>query len=201
MTLRSEDMRRAIVAFGTHDLTPMSPRAFYDQLFPTMARVYVEVSDENKELGMVNMDKRVCDALVKVLGFDPANDRYQYAVELNVQVWALNRSREAERALYLADEVEQLDGQAALDYAAGWMRALEFFNGLVTCPESSNNAEGVCQRQYCPSQTTIDEAMKRELILFKPAISEHFESGYRKCIECKTDTKHCVLAYRPGVGA
>lgn len=196
--LANDSRRRVRAVFGTSDLTPMPPRAFFDQLFPIMARVYVEVSDEHKELGIVCMDKRVWDALVRVLGFDPASERYQYAVELHIQTWALNRSREAERALYLADEVEQLDGQDALDYAAGWMRALDFFGGMTTCPEPQDGCN--CQKKYCPSTASIDNAVKRELELFIPAKPEHFEAGYRCCIKTKIDDEQCTLAFRPSVG-
>lgn len=194
--LNDEATRRVTGIFGSSDTTPMSPRAFFDQLFPTMARVYVEVSDEYKELGIVRMDRRVWDALVRVLNFDPAAERFQYAVDLNIQVWALSRSREAERALYLADEVEQLDGQAALDYAAGWMRALDYFEGLMTCPDGG--ADG-CGKKYCPAKESVEGAIKREIGLFSPQKPELFISGYRKCIEEKTSEDRCVLATQKGI--
>lgn len=183
---------RALQAFDMSDNTALTPRAFFDQLFPIMARIYVEVSDEHKELGIVMRDKRVWEALIRVLGFDPSGDRYQYAVELNVQVWALRRAKEAEHALYIADEIEQLDGQPALDFALGWMMALDFFEGMITCTEKKN--DGQCSRSRCPSRELAETTMKRAAGVAKPFDAGCFEKGYLKCVEMKTDPSVCILS-------
>ncbi len=190
-TIFGDDRRRMRATFGSHDLTPMVPRVFYDQLFPLMARVYVEVSDKLKELDMVPMDKRVWGAIVRILGFDPAADRYQYAAELAIQLWALARAREAVQALYLADEIEQLDGDPAMEFAAGWVRGIDFFIGIGTCHESEGPQ---CQRLHCPTPELVEVALTRELGAFKAMHPDQFAAGYQQCIKSKTNPGSCLMA-------
>jgi len=59
-------------------------------------------------------------------GFDPGKLQFS---SFEQQHAALNSAREIEAGLFEADEVEQLDGQSALDYAFGWMAARDWLEG------------------------------------------------------------------------
>ena len=106
----------------------ISPGLFIQLTSPAWARVYVECSftrlQHNNRLSWV--DDSVKRAFVALSGFDPA--KIQYA-EIEVQHAALNAARELESALFEADEVEQLDGQPAIEYAMGWMTARDWLAG------------------------------------------------------------------------
>lgn len=98
--------------------SPISPKVFHERVMPTWARVYIEVAARRDDHSLDWMSDDVHKAFVALTGFDPWRAMY---LDLGAQVAALDAAHEVGNALYDADEVAQLDGQPALDFAAGWM--------------------------------------------------------------------------------
>lgn len=82
--------------------------------FPALARIYVELNHTRQQAERIGFDDAELRRwFVRLAGFDPA-----------AASWAEPHAEAAEaleRALWRADEVEQLDGGPALSFAGGWM--------------------------------------------------------------------------------
>lgn len=87
---------------------------FAVSLFPALARIYVELNytrQQAERIGFDDADLRRW--FVRLAGFDPASaDPGEPHAET---------AEALERALWQADEGEQLDGEPALAFASGWM--------------------------------------------------------------------------------
>lgn len=118
----------------------ISAGAFILLCNPAWSRVYTEVSHseilksiEASDIENVShvdslpwLSEPVKATFIRLTGFDPA--RLQFADE-EAQHHALNAAREVERALFVADEIEQIDGTPAIEYAGGWMAARDALAG------------------------------------------------------------------------
>lgn len=151
--------------FGHHDEAPISPKSFIDRIQPTWARIYIELAHEtnNKELDWHS--DRVLQAFIALTGFRPARAAY---LPLSQQLAALQVAYEVVKALFEADELAQLDGQPALDFAFGWMAC----HDLVTnVPIESE---------------TVDLALDRAIHASNPRYPDAFRSGFKARFEHKS---------------
>lgn len=172
--------------YGYDDESPMPPRTFFEQMAPAWARVWNEVADEHKDADLPWKDNRVAAQFMRLTGFHPK--QLEFAAELGAQQRGLRRAREVSRALYTADEIEQLDGMPALDFAHGWMVALLYLAGLETCM-----APEPCNRCQCPPPAHMDMALATSVQLHEPASREHFSTGFRRCLAEKLTESDCSL--------
>lgn len=106
----------------------LSPGLFIQFCNPAWAKVYNELSYGRKAVNerLAWNDDEVRREFISLAGFDPA--KIQFA-EFDVQHACLNSARELDSALYMADEVEELDGRPALTFAAGWMNGRAWIHG------------------------------------------------------------------------
>lgn len=106
----------------------MNPGLFIELCNPAWGRVYNELSfnrvSHNERLAWTG--EIVRKAFVMLAGFDPG--KIQYA-DHEAQHAALDAARELETALFEADEIEQLDGKPALEFAQGWITARDWIAG------------------------------------------------------------------------
>lgn len=184
--------RRMIEMYGADDHTPMPPAAFWDHLSPAWARVWLEVADELKDSRLPWKDLRVLEQWLRITGFNPK--QFEFAPELSQQQRALRLAREVVDALYVADEIEQLDGVPALDYAHGWMVALHFVASLSSC---NPGEEGACNNRLCPPAEMVDRVVVTSVDLYHPASREEFANGFRSCVSKKLNQVGCVLRCKP----
>lgn len=110
------------------DSSPISAESFRDLIMPTWARLYIEVSSAENNNDLAWNSGAVSDAFIFLTGIDPV--RAQYGA-LEQQQRCLTASKELRDALFEADEVAQLDGQDALDYATGWMAFRDLISTLI----------------------------------------------------------------------
>lgn len=119
----------------------ISHDTFQEMIMPAWARLYIEVSNyknaSNKQTNRKRVDfysDDVMSMFVTLTGFDPR--RAQYST-LDQQHKCLDAARELETALEMADELFQLDGYSALDFAAGWMACRDMARALVGHPDET----------------------------------------------------------------
>jgi hypothetical protein len=190
--LEHHQQRRMMELYGNSDDSPMPPSVFSDQIAPAWARVWNEVADEYKEGDLPWKDQRVTAQFLRLTGFHPK--QFEFAPDLRQQQRALRLGREVSRALYLADEIEQLDGVPALDYAHGWMVALHYLVSLASCPHTGHDP---CNKRWCPPEAHLEGAIETALELYQPGNGEHFRAGFRRCVTEKLDDNRCVLRCKP----
>lgn len=94
------------------------PQEFVELCYPLWARIYVELAHETP--GISWSDAEIERVFLSLTGFNMF--RMQFASE-HEQRQALAMAHEAERGLYHADERHEIDGDAAIDFAYGWMAA------------------------------------------------------------------------------
>ncbi len=174
--------------------TNYTPAQFFEHIQPTWARVYLEVFDQLKdELGpeeLIWRDQRVCGAITRLIGFDPMQYSHR---ELQAQLEYIQLSREACKALYLADEVAKLDGLPALDYAQGWMAAYWWLRQeMVLCPTMNMRCAGA----NCPSEDIMVAAAHRHASMQRPQHVEAFLDGFRTYVSRHTGQQNarCQLS-------
>ncbi len=101
-------------------------------LFPALSRIYVELNFTRRQVERVGFDDaELRKWFVRLAGFDPASAS-----------WAephADTAEALERALWRADELEQLDGEPALAFAAGWMACRA--RKLLSLPVDRTSAE------------------------------------------------------------
>lgn len=141
--------------------SPISPKTFHNLIQPTWARVYLEVAAKKTDENLEWESDEVLGEFISLTGFDPR--RAQFST-VDVQMSALTASHELRRGLYEADEVAQLDGAPALDYAAGWMscRDLMMYSKLTV-----DNLEVAYHR-------CIASAGNRDESAFRLGFMDHF---------------------------
>lgn len=146
---------------GFHsDFSPISPRAFYERVMPTWARVYIEVSHRASNSDLEWESEAVMREFIALAGFDPRRAQFFPA---EGQFAALDASRELRVALFHADEHAQLDGAAALAYAAGWMSArdLVFVGGFSVGTDDVDALRPLMERGRLSSGVADVEAFER----------------------------------------
>lgn len=156
---------------------PMTERTLHDLLFPFMARLHVELTDEFEDLEIHKFDPRVLSEIKKLIGRDLHS---LHDASLEAQEMAIRKSREAVRALYRADEVVGLDKRPALDYTYGWVIAVETFLPELTTCVSSISPTG-CGKDLCPSSDRIEAAANRAANVFGCNQPE-FIRGFKDCV-------------------
>ena len=83
-------------------------------LFPALARIYVELNYTREQAYRIGFDDaELKQWFMRLAGFDPAAASW---AEPHAEI-----AEDLERALWRADELEQLDGGPALAFAGGWM--------------------------------------------------------------------------------
>lgn len=101
-------------------------------LFPALARIYVELNHTRQQAERIGFDDAELRRwFLRLAGFDPAAAN-----------WGDPHAETAEaleRALWRADEVEQLDGGPALSFAGGWMACRA--RGLLKLPADRTSSE------------------------------------------------------------
>lgn len=101
-------------------------------LFPALARIYVELNFRREEVERIGFDDAELRRwFIRLAGFDPA------AMATDQPHAEIAES--LERALWYADEIEQLDGVPALSFAAGWMQSTS--RAVLGLPCSQADAE------------------------------------------------------------
>jgi hypothetical protein len=135
--------------------SPISPRSFHNLIQPTWARVYIEVAAKKGDQNLEWESDEVLGEFIALTGFDPRRSQFS---PVDVQMSALTASHELRRGLYEADEIAQLDGASALDFAAGWMvcRDLMTYSQL-----SAENIEVALQRCMSSAGNRDKDAFRR----------------------------------------
>ena len=131
----------------------LAPRDFLSLCSPSWARVYIELSyGRDPSQDRLSWDSEsVRKEFICLTGFDPA--KLQFG-EFHQQHAALNIARELDSALYQADEVEQLDGAPALQFASGW---LSCYIWIYYADKSLNPTEDEIDREAKKaSSTSVD---------------------------------------------
>lgn len=146
----------------------LPPGLFIELCAPAWAKVHNEVS-----FGRASSSDRLpwsSDKVRKIFysltGFDPAKMQYG---DIDAQHAALDAARELETAIYEADEIEELDGSPALDYAAGWMAAKTWLKGGDPTNE--------------PPEDVVDMMMNRCSQANAPGNRSSYEKGFRRRLE------------------
>lgn len=124
----------SIPPIPSRDEDPVIPLLL--EIFPAVARVLIELPREDQRL--VNWQPLSCPArceLERIVGQDVARITGKPAREQFVWLCRL-----AGYALEMADEVHQLDGKAALDFAAGFVQGELSANDLFGGPEIEEQA-------------------------------------------------------------
>lgn len=137
-------MTEILSAWRGSDQQPISMDTFQEMIMPAWARLYIEVSSSkntapktegtNRRQRVDFYSDEVMTMFVTLTGFDPR--RAQFSA-LDQQHKCLDAAREMEAALELADEVYQLDGLPALDFAAGWMACRDMLRAMVGKPDEA----------------------------------------------------------------
>ncbi|MFL9611152.1 hypothetical protein ACKF11_13785 [Methylobacillus sp. Pita2] len=106
----------------------MSPGLFTRMINPSWAKVHNELSFGRKELNehLAWDAEEVKREFISLTGFDPGKAQY---ADADVQHACLDTARELDSALYMADELIQLDGRPALVFAMGWMSGRTWLSG------------------------------------------------------------------------
>ncbi len=183
--------RRIIELYGADDHSPMPPAVFIEQIAPAWARVWNEVAHAHQDDDLPWKDRRVSAQFLRLTGFHPK--QFETAPALVQQQRALRMGREVSRALYLADEIAQLDGEPALDYGHGWMTALHYVASLASCSVHGNES---CHRRWCPPDTHVELALNTFLEVYQPGAADAFRAGFRQCVAEKLNEMRCVLLCR-----
>lgn len=119
-----------------HDEIDASSAAILLEIFPALARVLIELPREDQRgFSFQPFACPVRSTLEQIVGQQIAHiktkqDRKQF-------IWL---SRLAAHALELADEIHQLDGPAALDFATGFVRGETSAHDLFAGPEVEEQA-------------------------------------------------------------
>lgn len=174
--------------WGVDDASPMPPMAYWDHLSPSWARVWVEVVDRERDSRVPWKDDRVLKEWLRLTGFHPK--QFEFASDLAHQQRALRVAREVVDALYIADEVQQLDGQPALDFAHGWMNARYFLLALATCSLPDGEA---CGGRWCPPADAVAQSLARAIELHQPAYAANFSDGFHAHLVRVLDPEKCGL--------
>ncbi|HRK77555.1 MAG TPA: hypothetical protein PLQ95_03360 [Thiobacillus sp.] len=106
------------------------------EIFPTVARVLIELPREDQRL--VNWQPMSCPARMEIERIVGQKVERITTLEMHEQfVWL---ARLTGYALELADEVHQLDGKAALDFAGGYIAGETSTHDLFGGPETEKQA-------------------------------------------------------------
>lgn len=175
--------------YGSDDTTPMPPNAYFEQLAPAWARIWNEVAHAAHDASLPWRDEAVISAFKRIAGFDP---RALYYAELAPQQRSLALGREVAHALFRADEIEQLDGVLALDYAHGWMLGWTYIMSVGACGQNTLPCEG----EYCPPEAHRTRSLTTALSVYAPANPPIFARGFQHCIDQHLSRGACVLCRR-----
>jgi hypothetical protein len=152
------------------DTDPLEPRDFMEKCEVAWARIYIEVASEKKSYDVGWRDISVERVFLSLTGFVPS--RYAFA-DLSTQLASLGRAREVTQALHNADEVFQLDGRPALDFAYGWMAAFDDVLAGVQFTDGNRDAGAQRSRRNYPDadpKAFIDGFIARTRITHPPAV-------------------------------
>lgn len=126
----------SIPPIPTRDDDDLDNRNLLLEIFPTVARVLIELPREHQRL--VNWQPFSCparDEIEKIVG-----QKVERITTLEMHEQFVWLARLTGYALELADEVHQLDGKAALDFATGYVAGETSTHDLFGGPESEEQA-------------------------------------------------------------
>lgn len=169
---------------------PFSAFQFQLLIAPTLARVLIEVQDclpgdihvrERVEWE----DSRVVAAFCKLVNLSPEEYlRLQRTPKsLSEQNHVILRARDVREGLWHADEVAQLDGQAALDFTLGWMGALDWIQQFPACSQNQT-----CSAKSCPTDVELHAAIEAAQAQMFPASPDNFKKGFMYLVKLRVGT-------------
>lgn len=106
------------------------------EIFPTVARVLIELPRDDQRL--VNWQRMSCPARLEIEQI--VGQRVEWITTLEMHEQFVYLAKLMGYALELADEVHQLDGKAALDFAAGYVAGETSAHDLFGGPEIEEQA-------------------------------------------------------------
>ncbi|MFH1819349.1 MAG: hypothetical protein ABIK08_19695 [Pseudomonadota bacterium] len=120
----------------TRDYDSLDKHLLLLEIFPTVARVLIELPREDQRL--VNWQPMSCPARAEIESTVGQKVARITTLEMHKQfVWLAQLMG---YALELADEVHQLDGKAALDFATGYVAGETSTHDLFGGPETEEQA-------------------------------------------------------------
>lgn len=151
-------MTRRTPLFAFEEASPLPPREFINLVYPSWARVFIEITTQHRTADIGWHSDEVRQSFLRLAGFDPF--RVQYA-DLPDQLAALQACADLVEALFQADEVWQLDGDEAIEFAAGWMTARAWLEFQPTDTKPSDELLDLAGRQAVASSGTsmVDKFM------------------------------------------
>lgn len=120
----------------TRDDGGLGSRNLLLEIFPTVARVLVELPREDQRL--VNWQRMSCPARLEIEQI--VGQRVEWITTLKMHEQFVWLAKLMAHALELADEIHQLDGKAALDFAAGFVQGELSAHDLFGGPEIEEQA-------------------------------------------------------------
>lgn len=120
----------------TRDYDSLDKHFLFLEIFPAVARVLIELPREDQRL--VNWQPMSCPARAEIERIVGQKVERITTLEMHKQfVWLVGLTG---YALELADEVHQLDGKAALDFATGYVAGETSTHDLFGGPETEEQA-------------------------------------------------------------
>lgn len=182
--------------------SPYSPAQFNLMINPALARVYIELYDALKDRMNIDEllwdDPRVTSTLCGLM--DVPSERLtmliNYASSQAEQVEFILKARKLNAALWEADEIEQLDGQPALDFALGWMQGLKWIDGLTTCYLSDRRQ---CEKALCPPGDAVTAAANAFAERTFPISLNMFLAGFKKVVARQIGTPGACAIQPPSM--